>query len=332
MGLTSSSSSLQREAVFEPEHRARLLGQSSLNISGISAVRCSARCLRHHRCVSFNYDRINRVCQLNNASREETTGLFHHQDGYSYYESKNISTSTINTGSQFDAITEPNESTTIAYTTLQESTMATTTGQESTMATTTGQASTMGTTTGQASTMATTTGQASTMATTTNPCKNKLGMEDGSISDGSITASSSWNAEGVYIGVSTPADGRLNKVPTHVDIIGAWHPRVANLDQWIQVDLGSPTYVTCVLMQGRQDHWNQWVTKYKVQFRETLTSSLLAVNDDFGVSQVFDGNVNPNGIVESCFDAPILMTVVRLIPVEWNEFIAIRFELLGCAV
>ena len=111
-------------------------------------------------------------------------------------------------------------------------------------------------------------------------------MEDGSISDGSITASSSWNAEGGYIDVSTPADGRLNKVPTHVDIIGAWQPRVANLDQWIQVDLGSPTFVTCVLMQGRQDHPNQWVTKYKVQFRETLTSSLLAVNDDFGVSQV----------------------------------------------
>ena len=49
-------------------------------------------------------------------------------------------------------------------------------------------------------------------------------------------------------------------------------------------------------------------------------------------TQVFDGNVNSHGIVESCFDAPILMTVVRLIPVEWNDFIAIRFELLGCVV
>ena len=56
-----------------------------MNISGISVIRCSARCLSHKRCFSFNYDRINKVCQINNATREEVGDFFHQSEHYSYY-------------------------------------------------------------------------------------------------------------------------------------------------------------------------------------------------------------------------------------------------------
>ena len=56
-----------------------------MNISGISAIRCSARCLSHKQCVSVNYDRINKVCQMNNATREEVGDFFYQDEHYSYY-------------------------------------------------------------------------------------------------------------------------------------------------------------------------------------------------------------------------------------------------------
>ena len=109
----------------------------------------------------------------------------------------------------------------------------------------------------------------------------KLGLEDGSIPDESLSASSNYNG----LRMSTPAGGRLNKLPPDANTIGAWHPRVADTNQWIQVDLGNPSYVTGVLTQGRYEHY-QWVTKYKVQFEPPSPACLLDVKDQLGQTQV----------------------------------------------
>ena len=114
----------------------------------------------------------------------------------------------------------------------------------------------------------------------------RLGLEDGSIPDADITASSNFVAQGGYAGISTPADGRLNKIPPDDITIGAWQPIVKDTNQWIQVDLGKPTYVYGVLMQGRQDHSNQWVTKYKVQYEPPSQASLVDVQNQLGETQV----------------------------------------------
>ena len=112
----------------------------------------------------------------------------------------------------------------------------------------------------------------------------KLGLEDGSIPDESLSASSNWETRQI----STPAGGRLNKIPPPADAntIGAWHPRVADTNQWIQVDLGNPTYVTGVLTQGRYNVAAQWVTKYKVQFEPPSPACLVDVKDQLGQTQV----------------------------------------------
>ena len=109
----------------------------------------------------------------------------------------------------------------------------------------------------------------------------KLGLEDGSIPDESLSASSNW----VGPRTSTPASGRLNKIPPDADTIGAWHPTVADTNQWIQVDLGNPTYVTGVLTQGRYEY-SHWVTKYKVQFEPPSPACLVDVKDQLGQTQV----------------------------------------------
>ncbi|XP_071801329.1 retinoschisin-like [Asterias amurensis] len=156
---------------------------------------------------------------------------------------------------------------------------------------------------------------------------DKLGLEDGSIPDASLSASSNYKGHQNSI----TAGCRLNKRPTGTNI-GAWTPNVKDTNQWIQVDLDNPTYVTGVLTQGRFDDAaaTQWVTKYKVQFEPPSPACLIDVKDQLGQTQIFNGNTNKNGIEERRFFKPVLAVKIRIAPVEWNNHICLRFELLGC--
>ncbi len=81
-----SVSGLYRGVWYQPVEHHALLGQSFMNISGISAVKCSVRCLSHHGCFSFNYDHTNQVCQMNNASAELVCDNFQGMLYFSYYD------------------------------------------------------------------------------------------------------------------------------------------------------------------------------------------------------------------------------------------------------
>ena len=85
-----------------------------------------------------------------------------------------------------------------------------------------------------------------------------VGMESGAISDFQISASSQ-KAE------SYAANGaRLNAKMSRVRQ-GGWSPVTDDLNQWLQVDLGSYTKVTRLATQGR-DGYDEWVTKYRLQY------------------------------------------------------------------
>ena len=84
-------------------------------------------------------------------------------------------------------------------------------------------------------------------------------MENGTISDGQINASSQWNSDHAAI------QGRL-KLNAVGFKSGAWSALRNNINQWLQIDLiGQNTRVTRVATQGRND-LNQWVTKYKLEY------------------------------------------------------------------
>ncbi len=85
MFLEVSASYGTRGAWYQPIEHYALLGQSFMNISGISAVRCSARCLSNSGCFTFNYDRINKVCQLNNKAGGQVCDYFQEMLSVSYY-------------------------------------------------------------------------------------------------------------------------------------------------------------------------------------------------------------------------------------------------------
>ena len=82
-------------------------------------------------------------------------------------------------------------------------------------------------------------------------------MENRTISDRQITASSEWDYDEAAI------QGRLNLTP------GGWGADVDDANQWLQVDLGSlHSKVTGVATQGRNGDYDEWVTKYRLQYSD----------------------------------------------------------------
>ena len=87
-----------------------------------------------------------------------------------------------------------------------------------------------------------------------------LGMDSGAISDAQISASSQWdnNHAAVQARLHFKAGGGK---------VGSWSALKNDLQQWLQVDLGSYTTVTRVATQGRNG-LDQWVTKYRLQYSD----------------------------------------------------------------
>ena len=91
-------------------------------------------------------------------------------------------------------------------------------------------------------------------------CQEALGMETGIISDGQLSASSEFGA------TCAAMQGRLHCQET-VDKAGGWAVATNDANQWLQVDLGKQlAKVTRVATQGRNGHYIQLVTKYKLQY------------------------------------------------------------------
>jgi len=90
-------------------------------------------------------------------------------------------------------------------------------------------------------------------------CLEALGMANGTISDGQISASSQMDS-------SHAANQARLHLKANAGKAGSWSARSNDVNQWLQIDLGSQhTNVIRVATQGRND-FLQWVTKYKLQY------------------------------------------------------------------
>ena len=93
-------------------------------------------------------------------------------------------------------------------------------------------------------------------------CQEALGMENGSITDAQISASSQWDAN------HAAHQGRLH-FTARPRKPGSWTPRKDDPHPWLQIDLGSQYIkVKRVATQGRNSNnrWYEWVTRYKMQY------------------------------------------------------------------
>ncbi|XP_038060959.1 lactadherin-like [Patiria miniata] len=173
------------------------------------------------------------------------------------------------------------------------------------------------TTMGKESTPAshTTMGKKSTLAA---ECLHPLGMEDGTIPDDRITASSKLTP-------AFPASmARLNQADF------AWLPDV-NANSWIEVDFGECRNVSGITTQGWQlESETRWTTNYKVKYQEKASSNYEYVKHGNGYAVEFVGNTDGTSPVTNMFDGSVVATLVRIEPTQWNYGVALRLELLGC--
>ena len=96
-----------------------------------------------------------------------------------------------------------------------------------------------------------------------NPaCFAPLGMEDGTITDAQVSASTRLDDN------HSPSQARLN-FKADGNKAGGWSALTSDLNQWLQVDLASYTRVTHVATQGMNaNNELEWVTRYKLQYSD----------------------------------------------------------------
>ena len=107
---------------------------------------------------------------------------------------------------------------------------------------------------------------------------------------------------------------------------GHWLAAHNNKDQWVQADLGIAQRIESVTTQGRPSNvYMQRVTSYYISYSSDYTYWVYLPTLYIGNSDQFTkktNNLPPNTVAR----------FVRLRPQAWYHHIALRFDVVGCAV
>uniref|UniRef100_A0A665VR91 receptor protein-tyrosine kinase n=1 Tax=Echeneis naucrates TaxID=173247 RepID=A0A665VR91_ECHNA len=155
-------------------------------------------------------------------------------------------------------------------------------------------------------------------------CRYALGMEDGTIPDSDITASSAWSD-------STEAKhGRLSTGEGD----GAWCPAGAVFpsgSEYLQVDLHKLHFLALVGTQGRHadGHGQEFARSYRLRYSRDGVK-WITWKDRWG-QEVVSGNENTYDIVLKDLGPPIVARMVRFYPLADRVMsVCLRVELYGC--
>lgn len=155
-------------------------------------------------------------------------------------------------------------------------------------------------------------------------CRYALGMEDGTIPDSAITASSAWSD-------STEAKhGRLSTGEGD----GAWCPAGAVFpsgSEYLQVDLGKLHFLALVGTQGRHadGHGQEFARNYRLRYSRDGVKWITW--KDRWSQEVVSGNENTYDVVLKDLGPPIVARMVRFYPLADRVMsVCLRVELYGC--
>lgn len=155
-------------------------------------------------------------------------------------------------------------------------------------------------------------------------CRYALGMEDGTIPDSDITASSAWSD-------STEAKhGRLSTGEGD----GAWCPAGAVFpsgSEYLQIDLHQLHFLALVGTQGRHadGHGQEFARSYRLRYSRD-GQKWITWKDRWG-QEVVSGNENTYDVVLKDLGPPIVARMVRFYPLADRVMsVCLRVELYGC--
>ncbi|XP_041473040.1 coagulation factor VIII-like [Lytechinus variegatus] len=142
-----------------------------------------------------------------------------------------------------------------------------------------------------------------------------IGIQDGRIPDSSVTCSSLLDPHFIQ---------RLNATNT----VGAWKTDYNNTDMWVKIDIGKPSYVTGVIVQGRDTHY-QWVTSVFISYSMNDIDWVFALEQECGTRKEYAANFDHCSLVTILFPRPINARYVKIHPRKFDRQISMRFEVLG---
>uniref|UniRef100_I3K5L3 receptor protein-tyrosine kinase n=1 Tax=Oreochromis niloticus TaxID=8128 RepID=I3K5L3_ORENI len=158
----------------------------------------------------------------------------------------------------------------------------------------------------------------------TAQCRYALGMEDGTIPDSDITASSAWSD-------STEAKhGRLSTGEGD----GAWCPLGSVFpsgSEYLQIDLRRLHFLALVGTQGRHadGHGQEFARSYRLRYSRD-GEKWITWKDRWG-QDVVSGNENTYDVVLKDLGPPIVARMVRFYPLADRVMsVCLRVELYGC--
>ncbi|XP_072017274.1 uncharacterized protein [Amphiura filiformis] len=160
--------------------------------------------------------------------------------------------------------------------------------------------------------------EATTLA---NACSQPmpLGMEDRTISDAQLSASSYYDSR------YTPSEGRLNNNEP-------WGTASGDTNMWFQVDFLSAVTITKIITQGNTHNtYINWITTLQIAFGDSA-SSLSLIRDDGNSIITFTANTDQNTAVSIDRPEPISTQILRIIPTTWYQYdwSPLRLEVVGC--
>lgn len=109
-----------------------------------------------------------------------------------------------------------------------------------------------------------------------------------------------------------------------------WTAQYADVNQYLQIDLGTVMKVSGVFTQGHPTS-DQRVTSYSLQFSDKNRDDWFTYLDHNGINEVvFDGNHDSYSISEGILRQPVTARYVRVLPRTWNKKISMRVDVIGC--
>ncbi|XP_072177194.1 uncharacterized protein [Diadema setosum] len=120
---------------------------------------------------------------------------------------------------------------------------------------------------------------------------------------------------------------RLNQVAWN-GLGGAWMPAEDTTNQWVQVSLARPSFITGVVTQGMHEA-DHWVASFMVAHGINGVDFETVRNQCCSDPEEFIGNDDRNTRVTNTFRPPLTARYVRVLPKSWVGRIALRLELLG---
>ncbi|XP_015776212.1 PREDICTED: uncharacterized protein LOC107354273 [Acropora digitifera] len=154
-------------------------------------------------------------------------------------------------------------------------------------------------------------------------CDSPFGMEDGTIGDNDIIASSSFNDS------SLASQARLHLTSDN-STAGAWCAAQNKVGEYVQIDLGVVRQIQHLALQGRPESSDFVKTLYLRYGNNGLDFNNYGENATVKY-KTLTGNSNSRTISNIVLPESINARFIRIYPVTWSSRICLRTEVYGCA-